>query len=118
MKTCIVSSSPSDLLSARTWLIVSSMLACTETSAFGSSWAHRSAKARCTVSFLMASGSYWWLTKSGRWVVPSQLMQGLSSSQNKGREKEWRTCRANKSRTSLVAGFCVGDVRAEHYTVE
>lgn len=71
MKTWIVSSSRSDLSvvvvvvvvlscsSPRAWLIVSSMLACTEISAWGSSWAHRSAKARWTVSCLMASGSYW-----------------------------------------------------------
>lgn len=90
MKTCTASfsfpsscsccaptpSPPSDLLlvvSARAWLIVSSMLGMTEMSALGSSWAQRSAKARWTVSFLMASGSYWWLTKSvcflGGWCV-------------------------------------------------
>lgn len=59
MKACTVSPSLSELVRPRATLIASSMLGMTVIFAFGSRVDHRSANVRCTVSFWIASGSYW-----------------------------------------------------------
>lgn len=59
MKACTVSPSLSEPVRSRATLMASSMLGMTVIFALGSRDDHRSANVRCTVSFWIASGSYW-----------------------------------------------------------